>query len=497
MSLRRLFVFLSLVAFSFATNGFSQEPEENTPATEKPTPSGPHAEYFATLDTDGNGEISGEEVIRLPELLKRSYVSGQNPRQVVIDFEEFHNDMERYARRLIEDRERVRLESEAKKDQFERDLAFARYRKSLVAADPDPSVEKTGSEQESITLETSPHADYFRHFDKNNDGVLDGDEKGSLPQTMIQYLDDHFPDAWRTNQITIREFHDHWESEQKSWKRRQEMTSKNERYENYRTKLLLGDKVAAEAARHRAAEKNTPPKKEAPPKAEPENEAVKSMTVEIVMLRRTSGELPGRTLASEVLEVLGNDGPSLSARLLAWLADPNSKQVELLDYIQGQSVEGQRMSIERGGREPYFAGTTSSRRGGNGVSYSTQEMGTVATVDPVVFKETDQVGLAVRFEKSYLDPPPDKIIETTEQPEGSREEAETADEPNDARSGSSPRTSRLAMPPPIHRVPPPALTKMNAEGMLILPAGKAGVLTEVAKQRGESFEEVVILVQWN
>ncbi|QDU76468.1 EF hand [Bremerella volcania] len=507
MSLRSLFVFVALSFIAVPSHLFSQDEAEQAASQESAEVAanqstkltGPHADYFQTLDTNGDGKVAGEEVFRLPMTLKSLLLRGQEPQDVVIEFDEFHTSMEEYRKRLLERYEKQRMEREAVQGQRDRELAFMRYHQSLMGQ--QASSEKPEPEVNKVTLESSPHAEYFRHFDKDGNGVLDASEQRSLPDSIVRYLDHTFADAWRTHQITIHEFHNYWEAEKQALERRQETTAENLRFQNYRTKFLVGDRPESADAVKPAPARGAPVRRRQEAEAKPEKDAAKSFTVEIMMLRRTSNGLPDRTLASEVASVLEGAGPSLSARLLPWLNDPDSPGASLVDYIQAQSIDGQSIAVQRGGSEPYVSGTTSMGSRGRAVSYNMQNVGTLVRVESIAIQDSDKLGLSVQFEKSYLEHANDDDEESDDEPEPSSEERAEASDASDSQPAGSSRSSRSVMqgfgPPTSEPAPPPTIATITAEGKLVLPAKVAGVLTEMAKQSGDTFEEVVILVQWN
>lgn len=257
------------------------------------------------------------------------------------------------------------------------------------------------------------------------------------------------------------------------------------------------DTLEAQPNANEPAEAAGPIRRVRQPVVKAEDDTAKSFKIEIVMLRRTSVGLPNRTLASEVSSVLDGAGPSLSARLIPWLADPDSQGAQLVDYMQGQSVPGESIIIQRGGTEPYVSGTTSMGSRGTSVSYNMQNVGTMARVEPFSTKDDGTLGISVQFEKSYFEQASIDLDDEDDQPEAAADDEAASEEG----SGTAPRISRSTSPfsraPAPEPVPPPAITTITAQGKLVLPAGEAGVLTEIGKLNGDSFEEVVILVQWN
>jgi len=487
MSFRGLLVGSSLLLLLLVSTGFAQPPEES-----------PHAKYFAEFDEDGNGVIDGKEIYRLPRKLREMHSrqgANINPN---ISRERFHGFMELHKQML----EHELAQKRAKQDEHKREQAFEDYARKLVS--PEIRVDEESGEPE-ITLENSPHAEYFRHFDKDGNGVLEGDEKGLLPQDMRNHFASRFRLAWELDRITIQEFHEFWEQEKEGWEQRREQIKEKKRFDDYRATYAKGEEKPEPAVEEAATAEEAPVADKPAPKAKAEANATNSFQVEIVMLRRTSEKLPHRTLASETLSVLDGDGPSLSSRLLPWLADPGNASIQLVDYLQAQSVDGQQISIQRGGREPYVSSTTAMGGRGRAVSYQMQNVGTMVRVNPVVMQATGELGLNVQFEKSYVEQAklPEEEPSTEVEPRANepgrvgippvRVNPNGTSIPN---SVNHPVYSSAVAPTPSETLPP-SIATLTAEGMLTLPSGKAGVLTEVAKRLGDEFEEVVILVQWN
>lgn len=516
MSLRILLFWASAAAVVFPSLSYSQEAvtpavqeHAQSPANSGEEFSSPHAEYFATFDTDGDGMISSNEGLQLPEQLTNSF-GRRNSASFPLTLERFHHQIEYYKQLL----ERDLLRKQAKEKQVMRERAFNDYTRKLLK---ELHPEQVSKEKKIITLESSPHAPYFKHFDRDGNGIIEQEEKQNLPDEMQRWLASNNGVAWDIDGITIREFHDYWETQKQEWDRHMHETLENKRHGDYHAAYVRGEEKSASKANKPAEQKNVEASKTEPPKVKSAQTIVaqsdaKSIQVEVVMLRRTSDALPKRTLASEVKSGIEGAGQSLSAGLLPWLAKPGSEGIRLVDYIQAQSIDGQAIIVQRGGREPYVSGTTTmgSRGGAQAVAYSMHEVGTLVRVEPVAGKEDGKLALSVAFEKSYIDQPAKEVDEedaevATEQPEDLSKAEEGPAEPGMGRLSGTSSRARTAVAqgfgqPYAFNQPqaqPPAIATITAQGSLVQPAGEVGVLSEMAKQSGDVFEEVVILVQWN
>lgn len=396
MSLRNLFVLVALLLFALPSPVLSQDEADAVEPTgsaeddvrESNRNATSISQMFASLDTNSDKRLAGEELTRLPGLLKVHFLQGRDLRSVVIDIDQFRDGVEEFKKNAAGRPVRDRVPTEVVGDQRDRTRFFPR-----AATDASD------------------------------------DEKAT-------------PDS------------------------------------------------------------NAPVRRLRQPASRPDAVAQKSVRVEIVMLRRTSDGLPERTLASEVTTVLDGNAPSLSSRVLAWLADPDSGETSLVDYIQAQSIDGQSVVVQRGGNQPYVSGTTSMGSRGRAVSYNMQQVGTLVRIEPAAMKDNDKLSLSVQFEKSYLEQAAGADDEEeAEEQEAVDEQAGGDDNPAGTPANSAARTGRSPSPfarsPAVEPVPPPTIATITVEGKLVLPAGEAGVLTEIAKQNGDLFEEVVLLVQWN
>lgn len=354
----------------------------------------------------------------------------------------------------------------------------------------------------------SPVSRMFSSLDTNGDRRLTGEEVQRLPASLKA----HFAKGREVESvvITFEQFNDRIEELKKGTAerfQRDRVESDRVGDQRDRTRYAPRDTPVVQADAKPAAANDQPVRRVRQLVVKPEVVPAKAFKVEIVMLRRTSDALPSRTLASEVSSVLDGAGPSLSARILPWLADPDSRGASLVDLIQAQSAYGESILVQRGGSEPYVSGTTSMGSRGRAVSYNMQQVGTMVRVESATIKDSDKLGLSVQFEKSYLeqatadddeDDEDDAAEESTEPAGGDDAETEGSSNTSPGISARSSRsTSPFARTPVSEPVPPPTIATITAQGKLVLPAGEAGILTEIAKQSGDTFEEVVILVQWN
>lgn len=380
-------------------------------------------------------------------------------------------------------------------------IAVPSYLHSQDRAAADSAAE-SAQDSNSKTRSTGSLEAVFNKLDTNGDGKLSGEEiskvpsefrslltRGRPPEDMVFRFED-FREAVNTFTKKLQEHHEQrvqdWESSQR---------------QRGRATVLFGDGADPQPNANQPAEAAGPIRRERQPVLRPNVAAAKSFKIEIVMLRRTTDGLPSRTLGSEVSSVLDGAGPSLAARLIPWLADPDTHGTQLVDYMQAQSTSGESIMIQRGGRESYVSSATSMGSRGRSVSYNMENVGTMARIEPFATNDDGKLGVSVQFEKSYLEQPTIHLDDEEEQPEGAVSDEAAGDSASGAASGTPSRTTRspanFARGPVSEAVPPPSITTMTAQGKLVLPAGEAGILTEIGKLNGDSYEEVVILVQWN
>lgn len=341
----------------------------------------------------------------------------------------------------------------------------------------------------------------FERLDTNGDGKLAGAELDRLPRALTpQFTEGQEPESMA---IDFEQFAEGLEVlKRDTVERFQRERVESDRVFDQRDRTRSNrDTLEAQPAANQPAEAAGPIRRERQPVLRPNVAAAKSFKIEIVMLRRTTDGLPSRTLSSEVSSVLDGAGPSLAARLIPWLADPDTRGTQLVDYMQAQSTSGESIMIQRGGRESYVSSATSMGSRGRSVSYNMENVGTMARIEPFATNDDGKLGVSVQFEKSYLEQPTIHLDDEEEQPEGAVSDEAADDSASGAASGTPSRTSRspanFARGPVSEAVPPPSITTMTAQGKLVLPAGEAGILTEIGKLNGDSYEEVVILVQWN
>ncbi|MFN3148813.1 hypothetical protein [Bremerella sp.] len=338
----------------------------------------------------------------------------------------------------------------------------------------------------------------FSRLDADGDGKLAGAELERLPRALKpQFTEGQEPESMA---IDFEQFAEGLEVlKRDTVERFQRERVESDRVVEQRDRTRSNrDTLEAQPNANQPAEAAGPIRRERQSVVRPNVAAAKSFKIEIVMLRRTTDGLPSRTLGSEVSSVLDGAGPSLAARLIPWLADPDTHGTQLVDYMQAQSTSGESIMIQRGGRESYVSSATSMGSRGRSVSYNMENVGTMARIEPFATNDDGKLGVSVQFEKSYLEQPTIHLDDEEEQPENAVSDEAASD---GAASGTASRTSRspanFARGPVSEAVPPPSITTMTAQGKLVLPAGEAGILTEIGKLNGDSYEEVVILVQWN
>ncbi len=511
MPARPFFSSLVLIALAIASPFIARADEvEETHGFKSP-----HADYFRSFDSDNDGLLSGEEGMQLPMVMQTAFYGEDkdggvsiNVNDKPVSLKQFHEFLEDLHREQKKEFDRQQFFDRAR----ESERQLQRYLKSLL---PIPPSERgrgrtTTRIAEHVTLEESPHAEYFRHFDEDDNGVLDSNEQATLPGHLIAAFQHMFPAAWSANQITIREFHTYWENLKRERSAAKRRSNEDRRYAEYRAKLFSSDEVDPQVTKkpeseEAAAVANAPADTATEATTNDKAAVPDSCTVDIVLIRRAQEDLPERTLAEEVMSMLKEPGPPLSAKLLPWLADKSNQQVELFDYIQAKSIAGKQITIQRGGREAYPSSISQMGGGRSTTSYSFHNVGTLVSVNASDFVE-GKLELEITFEKSYVDAvtedkePADKeVAESPEAATSTEEAAETSspktreemlNELRDRQRSSASRVVASTAPTP------PSIETITAEGKLRLEPQSPAVLTEIARKKGDQLEEIVVLVEW-
>ncbi|MHC2070683.1 EF-hand domain-containing protein [Bremerella sp. T1] len=289
-----------------------------------------HADYFRSFDTNGDEVISGKEGHELPRSIKSAFFGAtlkdgelhvplEGP---PISIDQFHEVVESlYQARL----KKILAQRHAEGEQ-DRQRGLDRYISSLL---PGSTRSRGNDTDDVVTIESSPHASYFQHLDQDGNGVVEGDEFANLPSFLESGFHQRFPDAWSKKQITIREFHTYWENLKRERSAAKRRSNEDRRYAEYRAKLFSSDEVDPQVTKkpeseEAAAVANAPADTAAEATINDKTAVPDSCTVDIVLIRRAQEDLPERTLAEEVMSMLKEPGPPLSAKLLPWLADKSN-----------------------------------------------------------------------------------------------------------------------------------------------------------------------------
>ena len=340
------------------------------------------------------------------------------------------------------------------------------------------------TEADVAEAEESPHAAYFRQLDKDGDGVLGEEELANGPQ-MLQFL------VRRNGSISLEDFSQYIERSRAAQLRQKESQRNDADFRQYMNQLTAPKETAA----NEPAEVEEEVREERVGRArrrvvDEKPESIHAVTVEVMLLRRKSENLPQQVLSEEVLAVAGQAGPSLSARLLPWLADEKNAATSLIDYVQVTAVGENKGMVQRGGREPHV--TSFDSRGGR--SYQQTNVGTLVTVKATPADE-GKVSLLISFEKSYVDP-----ASTTEE-----EEEDATDEAIEQAASAQPSDDRGRAPIPsrggfggrgsLRMVTPPTIVTMTVNAAVTATAGQPVVVSESGQWLGDQFDETLILVE--
>ncbi|PQO42237.1 hypothetical protein [Blastopirellula marina] len=366
-------------------------------------------------------------------------------------------------------------------------------------------VEET--ETEVAEAEENPHAEYFNQLDQDGNGVIEGDEFVNGPSAFRR-------EFGRAGKLTLDDFNQYMERIRTEAARRKASNQVENRYRDYVFQVASGKQTAAnarakvreEVAEEEVAEEEVAEEEVAEEEVAEEEvaqisvessgtkkDSLHAVTVEVVLLRRKTEKLPQQVLSEEVLAVVGKAGPSLSARLLPWLADEKNADIRLIDYAQVTAVGDSEGMVQRGSREPFISARDS--RGGR--SYELNNVGTIVSVKAI---PTDgaKVSLLVSFEKSYVESAP--VDEEEESTEEATEQAASAQPLNDRGRaalgrggffdgrGFVPGGSNLA-------VTPPSIVTMTINSAVTVTPGQPVVLSESGQWQGDQFDETLILVE--
>ncbi|RCS54601.1 hypothetical protein DTL42_05565 [Bremerella cremea] len=358
--------------------------------------------------------------------------------------------------------------------------------------------------QEAVPQPESSHAEYFRHFDADGNGLLEGDELIVLPRMLSQDLDldRGHPDNLLKGKVTSEKFDEALESLRKQMLQAKKLGEEERRFKAYRSQLVR--EATQETSEQIAMNANEQPVAEAVEEVTEEKPAeVGSGRVEVLLLRRKSEKLPHQAFSEEVLHVAGKAGPALATRLLPWLADEKNSNVQLMDYFLITTSDDAPVMVQFSGREP--SAQVGSRGGSEYIN-----VGTIVKLSSKTM-EDGRTTVAIHFEKSIAEP----VTGNEEKAKESSQDTAATDKPS-ARPNAAANTEndrereRAAMLEAIQRARGgfggrsdpraaqgslPEISSMTISGTLTLRPGEPALLSESGQLERGIYEETIILVE--
>ncbi|GAA4438970.1 hypothetical protein [Bremerella cremea] len=464
MALSRFLVAIAMLGI-VASAGWCQSPEK---AVDPSSPDSKFDELFATLDTNGDGNLNEGELANISQHLLGSMglflPSGDV--KVRISRETFRTSLENLAQQKVAQQEARHREAQLKKvlDQYMAEQLQSGEQKVSEEGDEEPA-----------SLETSPHAAFFRQFDLNGDGVLNEEELKPI-RGITRFRDgaSQLPISWRTLPVTFAEFHDYFESYRGSRQSYAESKKLLGQWIEYKQELAaeVGDTTEDVAPAQPVKAEVTEVSEAVAVAAEPKTETTKtpkseSLAFDIVLLTRVSAEMPQQTLAEAVSGVLKSPGPSIPTRLVPWLADAENADVKLVDYFEAKTLVDQPFVLQQGSRKPAVSGTSVTTRGRQ-VAHQLMNLGTLVSGTAGHLSSPKTLVLSLKFEKSAMIPGKITLGKVMEDEEASGDATPEID----------------------------GVSTLDISGIMELTQGTPVVFNSTSRLTSEGFEELVILVEW-
>ncbi|PQO38209.1 hypothetical protein [Blastopirellula marina] len=452
---------------------------------------------FARWDANSDGKLTQDELNQIGPSELREILQAKLTNQEALLVTDYLDGFGKFIRALEVKRtaadEALPQKYQANDPLRQKLAAFLAVTDAKKKSSAPADVVEVVKEVNEVVEPVGEHAEYFQHFDKDGNGVLEGEEILSLPQMLnLPFMDGRQvkPDV----QITLEQFSNALNLFRKQAIVARERTAEEARFQQYRRKFLSANPTTKETV---AANEEDVAVVEEVTTTE-RLQAKLPAQVEIMLLRRKSEKLPPQTFSEEVLHVAGKAGPALSARLLPWLADEKNENAQLLDYLLVTVSEDGQARVQRGGREPYVQG--SSSRGA--VSYNTHNVGTLVVV---AAKPTEDgtVMLSIQFEKSFVEPtdvsddddkpsvPPEVKPNYESAPEGAPLSGSEQEFIKSLRVSVIHANSAGGVKPIV----PPTIATMEISGTLTVRPGEPAVLSETGQFRGGIYDESLILVE--